>query len=299
MADRRPRGYQPDWHPRPATQELLAEVEMILGRYAAQMPLTIRQIWYAAVADGALAKQERSYKRLVELLAMARRSGRISWLAIRDDTDQPAEPRTFDGPDGFRRAVADAVHGYRLDRQAGQEARLEVWCEPAGLVPQLAAVTDPWGVPVYAGAVFTGLAGKRAAARRAATGGHGAVRIMVISDWDPGREHLFASLAEDIKAFAALDAPDVRMEFEHLAVTEQQIAELRLPTAPVRTGERRPFPGGATTQAEAIPPDALATLVREAISRSCDTEVLAAVLAREDDERHALLEELARFLRDA
>ncbi|MDN3293291.1 hypothetical protein QWM81_04350 [Streptomyces ficellus] len=288
MPDRRPRGYQPDWQPRPATLELLTAVELILGRYAAHLPLTIRQIWYAAVVGGVLAKQERTYKRLVELLGMARRSGRISWLAIRDDTEAAVEPVAYDGPDGFRRAQLDAARGFRLDRQAGQEARLEVWCDTAGLVPQLAAVTDPWGVPVYAGA--GGLSGKRAAARRAAVGGHATVRILVINDWDPGGLHLFTALAEDITAFAALDAPDVTMEFDRLAVTERQVAELGLPTAPVKAGDRRSFPGTSTTQAEALPPDALATLVRDAISGSRDTAVLADVLEREEAERRVLLE---------
>ncbi|MEU7281625.1 hypothetical protein AB0A69_23055 [Streptomyces sp. NPDC045431] len=288
MPDRRPRGYQPGWQPRPATEQLLAEVEMILGRYAAQLPLTMRQIWYATVADGALAKQERTYRRLADMLGMARRAGRISWLAIRDDADPATEPRTFDGPAGFRRAVTDAARAYRLDRQAGQEARLEVWCEPTGLAPQLAAVTDPWGVPVYAGGALTSLSGRRAAARRAATGGHGAVCVMVVGDWDPGRQHLFTALAEDVKAFAELDAPDVRVEFERLAVTEAQIAELRLPPAPLRAG-------ATPTQVEAIPPDALAGLVREAITRRRDDEVLAAVLAREEAERGMLLEQLRRM----
>ncbi|MFF8289626.1 hypothetical protein ACF068_10420 [Streptomyces sp. NPDC016309] len=288
MPDRRPRGYQPDWQPRPATQELLAAVELILGRYAAQLPLTIRQIWYAAVSDGVLVRQERTYKRLVDLLGMARRSGRISWLAIGDGTDAVVEPVAYDGPEGFRRAQLEAVRGFRLDRQAGQEARLEVWCDTAGLVPQLASVTDPWGVPVYASAA--GLSGKRAAARRAALGGHAAVRIMVVGDWDPNGVHLFTALAEDVTAFAALDAPDVRMHFDRLAVTEHQIAEFRLPTAPVKASERRSFPGTSTTQAEALPPDALAALVRDAISGNRDTDVLAEVLEREDAQRSALLE---------
>ncbi|MEE1753183.1 hypothetical protein [Streptomyces sp. SP18CS02] len=269
---------------------MLAAVELILGRYAAQLPLTIRQIWYAAIAEGFLIRQERTYKRLVEILGMARRSGRISWLAIRDDTQAAVEPLAYDGPDGFRRALVEAALGYRLDRQAGQAARIELWCETPGIVPQLAAVTDPWGVPVYAGTGFTSLSGKRAAALRAASGGHEALCILVISDWDPSGLHLFTALAEDIRAFAALDAPDVRMEFERLAVTEEQIAEFRLPTSPVKATDRRSFPGTSTTQAEALPPDVLASLVRDAISRRRDAAVLAEVLEREDVQRRALLE---------
>lgn len=81
MPDHRPRGYQPQWNPRPATVELLAAVTAVLVRFARQLPLTIRQIWYPCVADGVLAKEERTYKRLVEVVGMARRSGRIPWEA--------------------------------------------------------------------------------------------------------------------------------------------------------------------------------------------------------------------------
>lgn len=45
MPNRRPRGYQPQWKPRARTCELLAAVDRILERYAAQLPLTIRQIF--------------------------------------------------------------------------------------------------------------------------------------------------------------------------------------------------------------------------------------------------------------
>ncbi|PRH76090.1 hypothetical protein C6N75_27475 [Streptomyces solincola] len=292
MPDRRARGYQPDWQPRPATLELLTAVELVLGRYAAQLPLTIRQIWYAAVAAGALAGQERSYRRLVELIGMARRSGRISWLAVHDDTDTAVLPTAYDGPDAFRRARVEAVHGYRLDRQAGQEARQELWCDTPGLVPQLAGVTDPWGVPVHAAP--RGLSGRRAAARRAAAGGHAALRVLVVGDRDPVALGRYAALAEDVTAFAASDAPDVRVLFERLAVTEEQIELFALPAAPLRPGERRAAAGPPATQAEALPPDALARLVRAAVSRGYDTTVLAEVLAREEADRRALLDRPGR-----
>ncbi|MCK8681627.1 hypothetical protein [Streptomyces lichenis] len=306
MPDRRPRGYQPDWQPRSATLELLTAVELVLGRYAAQLPLTIRQIWYAALAEGAPGTagvligrergqdggggrgQERSYRRLVELIGMARRSGRISWLAVQDDSDTAVLPTAYDGPAGFHRARVEAALGYRLDRQSGQEARLELWCDTPGLVPQLAGVTDPWGVPVYAAP--RGLHGRRAAALRAAACGHGALRILVVGDRDPMALQLYGALAEDVTAFAATDAPDVRVLFERLAVTEEQIEAYALPAAPARAGDRGTPAGAPATHAEALPPDVLARLVREAVSRGYDTTVLAEVLAREEADRRTLLD---------
>ncbi|MEV4442560.1 hypothetical protein AB0K09_26835 [Streptomyces sp. NPDC049577] len=126
MPDKRPRGYQPWWRPRPRTVELLVAVDRVLDRYAAQLPLTIRQVWYSLISDGVLVKEERTYKRLVEVLGMARRSGRIPWEALRDDTENTAVPVAYAGPADFHQALLEAARAFRLDRQAGQRVRLEV-----------------------------------------------------------------------------------------------------------------------------------------------------------------------------
>ncbi|WP_336054319.1 hypothetical protein [Streptomyces sp. CA2R101] len=218
-------------------------VDRILERYAAQLLLTIRQVWYSLVSDGVLVKEERTYKHTVELLGMARRSGRLPWDALRDDTEIRAGPLAYDGPDDFRAGLRQAAVDFRLDRQAGQPVRLEIVCETSRMVPQLVAVADPYGVPVYSGSGFNGLPAKRAAALHAAAGEHRTVRIFVVSDWDPSGVHLFSALAEDVTAFAAVDAPGTEVVFERLAVTEQQIADY---------------------QAESLSPDVLAAVLKAA-----------------------------------
>ncbi|MBT2530509.1 hypothetical protein J7E91_35500 [Streptomyces sp. ISL-99] len=292
MPNRRPRGYQPLWKPRARTRELLAAVDRVLARYAAQLPLTIRQVWYSLISDGVVVKEERSYKRLVEVLGMARRSGRIRWEALRDDTEIRAEPIAYAGPEDFRAALRQAALDFRLDRQAGQEVRLETWSETAGMVNQLVTVADPYGVPVYSGSGFNGLPAKRGAALRAAADGHRAVRIFVISDWDQSGVHLFSALAEDVTAFAGVDAPGTEIVFERLAVTEQQIADYQLPTAAPKTSDNRSFTGTSTTQAEALPPDVLAAVLRGAIEAHRDMDVLDELLEREEEQRRTLLHRL-------
>ncbi|MFD3780282.1 hypothetical protein [Streptomyces sp. NPDC058612] len=267
-------------------------MDQILERYAAQLPLTIRQIWYSLISDGVLVKEERTYKQTVELLGMARRSGRIPWEALRDDTEIRAEPVAYEGPDDLRAGLRQAALNYRLDRQAGQPVRLEIVCETAGMVPQLVAVADPYGVPVYSGSGFNGLPAKRGAALRAAADGHRAVRVFVVSDWDQSGVHLFSALAEDVTAFAAVDAPGTEVVFERLAVTEQQIADYGLPTAPPKVSDHRSFSGTSTTQAEALPPDVLAAVLKAAITAQRDMRVLAALLEHEEDERRLLLQSL-------
>ncbi|MFD9038711.1 hypothetical protein [Streptomyces bottropensis] len=93
----------------------------------------------------------------------------------------------------------------------------------------------------------------------------------MVGDYDPSGEHLFNALAEDVIAFA--EAAGAEVEFERLAVIPEQIATYNLPTAPPKATDQRTFSGTATTQAEALPPDVRATIVREAIAAHRDPEV--------------------------
>ena len=49
----RPRGFMAGWNPRPTSVALIEKTRAVLADYAAQLPLTIRQIFYRLVgADG-------------------------------------------------------------------------------------------------------------------------------------------------------------------------------------------------------------------------------------------------------
>ncbi|MFC6981952.1 hypothetical protein [Streptomyces cirratus] len=80
--------------------------------------------------------------------------------------------------------------------------------------------------------------------------------------------------------------------FERLAVTEQRIADHALFAAPVKVSDNRSPSGISTIQAEALPPDVAATVVPSAIEADRDTDILARVLRREEDQRHELLRRL-------
>ncbi|MFI5867659.1 hypothetical protein [Streptomyces sp. NPDC051546] len=246
-------------------------------------------------SDGVLEKSERDYKRMCEYVGMARRSGRIGWEVIRDDTQIAVEaPQSFTGPADFLARVEAAAEGYRVDRQAGQPVRLELWCETAGMVPQLVRLGSEFGIACFSGGGFDGLVGKHDAAVRAVAAG-ARTKVLHVGDFDQSGEWLFVSLAEDVIAFAA--AAGAEVEFERVAVTAEQVALYGLPTSPPKATDRRSFSGRATTQAEALPPDVLASVVRAAIERHRDPGVHLAALAREEGERSEILAQVRRSLR--
>lgn len=83
--------------------------------------------------------------------------------------------------------------------------------------------------------------------------------------------------------------------FTRLAVTPQPITDLGLPTAPPKATDRRRFDGQETVQAEAIPPDVLADIIRQAITDRTDEKALHRVLDEEERMKAALAARVARI----
>jgi hypothetical protein len=149
----------------------------------------------------------------------------------------------------------------RLDRQDGQPVRLWLLCEAAGMGPMLAQAVNDFGVPVLASGGFDSTTAKHELAHELAR--FEAAEVLHIGDYDPSGVHVFQSLFEDVSAFVE-GRGGAAPTFTRLAVTEQQIADWGLPTAPPKPTDRRAFVGEAV-QAEAIPPDVLTELVIAAI----------------------------------
>ncbi len=152
------------------------------------------------------------------------------------------------------------------------------------MVPQLARVAEPYGLPVISSGGFEYVTEKHRLADD--LGDHGRrTEVLHIGDHDPSGAHLFLALAEDVQAFA--DELGGAVDFSRLAVTPEQIASLGLATAPPKKTDRHGF-NGKTCQAEAIPPDVIAAILGDAIEARIDRKALNLVLKREKQTRREL-----------
>ena len=68
---KRPRGFA-SWNPSGSTLEVLDAVNDVLDEYSANLPLTVRQIFYRLCGRNAIEKTEQGYGRLQEHLVRAR-----------------------------------------------------------------------------------------------------------------------------------------------------------------------------------------------------------------------------------
>ena len=284
----RPRGFA-SWSPEKATLALLAQVQGILDEYIDHLPLTIRQIFYRLVGAHDYEKSDRAYQRLIEHLNRARRARIISMDVIRDDGGVISEPDNWESAEQFMATIRAMAKDFTLDHSAGQATRLVVICEAGGMVPQLERVAHSFGVPVMSGGGFDSLTDKHKFA--AALSEHDRLtEVLHIGDHDPSGVSMFLAFLEDVEAFAR--ELGGQASFTRLAVTPAQIEEYRLPTAPPKTTDNRAF-SGETCQAEALPPDILADILRTAIEERLDQRVLDRVLQQERRIRRELTDRFA------
>jgi len=200
---------------------------------------------------------------------------------IRDDGFQMNEAPGWDDVDDLLRTIRVTIDKFTIDRQQGQERRIVLWCEAAGMVPQLQRVANDYSVPVYSSGGFDSITSKHTIGKE-----FGSVDSLVLhlGDLDPSGEHIYSSLAEDIKEFSKCYGGEP--EFIRLAVTREQVKQYDLPTSPPKARDNRSFDGD-TTQCESLPPRILAEIVPAAIEGNLDMEQYQAVVEREGSARAA------------
>jgi hypothetical protein len=290
----RPRGYA-GWRPHRKTEALLEQVDEVLVEYENYLPLTVRQIFYRLVGQYGYPKDELAYGRLCEHLNRARRARMIPFASIRDDGVTLMGSRWYAGVEAFRDETGERIRNYQRDRQNGQPQRLELWCEAGGMMPQLERIASTYSVLVRSASGFTSVTGTHDIAARAIKRTVPTV-ILHVGDYDPSGVSIFESMTEDAAAFVEADRDRTLGDYERItlrgvrvALTAEQVEGYGLPTAPPKRSDSRAGGWVETCQAEALPPDELATIVEDAIASHIDRQLFYDELAREKLDRNELL----------
>lgn len=295
MATNRPRGFAA-WKPQAESADLLDQVQQVLATYSNLLPLTGRQIFYRLVATTGYDKTEPAYKRLLELLNRARRARIIEMAAIRDDGVISAGDDRFNSGQDFLKSCQHWAASFQLDFMQYQPRHVEVLCEAGGMVPQLERVAEPYGVAVRSSGGFDSTTVKHQLGRLYGKQSKPVV-VLHVGDLDPSGEHICSNLAEDVGAFTSHYGGELSVL--RIAVTEDQQAAFDLPTAPTKPTDRRSFSAAFTVQAEALPPDALASIVRNAIEQQLDMAALAQAIDHQQVLRADLQRRVATLLTES
>jgi hypothetical protein len=286
---RRPVGYA-DWRPQAKTRLLLGQVAAVLAEYDDQLPLTVRQVFYRLVGAHGYAKSEHAYKNLCELLARARRAQLVPFASIRDDGVSVMEAQWYASPEDWWDDAGRRIERYQRDRQQGQAHRLELWCEAAGMMPQLERIAGAYSVPVFSAGGFLSLSAVRLIVDRARQRDHKTV-ILHVGDYDPSGHSIFDRMIADAQAFLVNDRLLALQEVigQRVSLTEEQVGLYALPTSPPKASDSRSAAWqGETCQVEALAPDALAAIVDDAIRGWFDLDLVQGEIGAERRDRIAI-----------
>lgn len=264
-----------------------AEIEAIraaiLRTLRADHPMTIRGLFYRLVSEEVIPKTEAAYKGLVVRLATEMRlDGTLPFRWVADNTRWRHGGLAYAGPEEW---LAESIQTYRLDLWRDQPVYVEVWLEKDALAGVLLQETDPLRVPLM---VTRGYPSITYLANAAAHIRHVGKPTMLyyFGDFDPSGVDIPRVVAQRLREFA----PAVRIGFHRVAVNEDQIEALGLPTRPTKTKDSRSgsFKGRRSVEVDAVPPAILRQWARERIERHIDPRKLAAIQREEALHRKCL-----------
>jgi hypothetical protein len=109
--------------------------------------------------------------------------------------------------------------------------------------------------------------------------------IYHLGDYDPSG----VAAGESIESALGEMAPNADITFERIAVTTKQIRQWRLPTRPTKKSDSRAAQfGDVSVELDAIAPDRLRAIVRQAIERHLPPTRLKKLKAQEARERRTI-----------
>ena len=281
----------------PAKVEYLGHVQQVIGDLREHWPLTLRQAFYRLVAGEVIANAVNEYKKLSRTLSQARLDGLVPWAAMEDRARSMlpsagwADGDTFvdDEVDGF-------LAGYRRDLMASQPVALELWVEKDALSRLCHRVAVNYCVPVVVARGFSSVSYVNECRNRVEANATRGKRTIVVyaGDLDPSGWEMLPSMMHTLQVEMGLGDMVVA---HRAALTPEQVAEHDLPHSPdalkwtdSRAGKYVERFGEIAVELDALPPDVLQTVVREAIEAPLDVSKLADERRREAEDRACLAE---------
>ncbi|MGP9804503.1 hypothetical protein [Paracoccus sp. NSM] len=250
-------------------------------------PVTVRQLFYAATVAGVpgIDKSEGGYAKVQVQVLDLRRAGRLPYHAISDSTRYMRKPRTYDG---WEAALSDTARLYRKSLWSNSDEAVEIWLEKSALAGVIYPVTSEYDVPLMP----TGGYSSETFAYGAVNNLQGSGKTLVIYalyDFDRSGQDAALSLQEKVERFG--QEYDVPVRFKQLGLSYEQVEALGLPTRPAKrtsiADQRWPYDFAA--ELDAIPPDTIRQLVKDAIEHHLPAWELEYLREVEAEERSMLL----------
>jgi hypothetical protein len=250
-------------------------------------PVTVRQVFYQAVNGALIPKSEtKGYRVVQRRLVALRESGEVPYGYVVDGTRYVHGHSRYSDLEEFAYFAAGL---YRKDYWANSEVNVEVWLEKDALKGVLIpTVVNECGLGLHVRRGFASITYLQEAAEEIDADGR-PTYVYVLTDFDPSG----AVIAEKIEEELTERAPLSDISVARLAVNRQQIERWNLPTHPTKTSDTRArrfrqLHGTDSVELDAIPPDELRRLVKDAIDSHMEPWRLQQFRMVEREERQTL-----------
>lgn len=280
---------------RPETLKLIRRANEVIERLEKQgFTLTLRQLYYQLVTQNLIPNKQESYNRLQRVLSDARLAGLVSWTALEDRGRNLRGFSTYTSP---LAAVRSVIANYKIDMWANQEWRPEVWVEKQAMESVVGRIANELRVDFYATKGYDSQSQSWRAGQRFANYVRKGQRPIVfhLADHDPSGQDMTNDIRARLEMFAG--TPVI---VQRLALNMPQIEQYNPPPNPAKETDARFAAyqeqyGDSSWELDALDPNVIMALIRDAVLLIRDPALWADAKAKEDEDR-AVLQETADHL---
>lgn len=282
---------------RSSTLEIIREANEILDDYREQgFDLTLRQLYYQFISRDMFdetwidkktgsTNNERSYKKLGEIINNGRLTGLIDWNSIVDRTRSIKINSHWE-------SVSDILHAsasqYHVDRWDEQETRVEVWIEKDALIDVVASVCGELDVPYFSCRGYVSQSAMWRASRRIDELDCEVI-VLHLGDHDPSGIDMSRDIQDRLSMFEVGNVCEIR----RIALTMEQVEELNPPPNPTKITDSRSNEyiaryGSDCWELDALEPSYLVNLIDSNVRRYIDIDMMDNMVRREEQGKRLL-----------
>jgi hypothetical protein len=239
-------------------------------------------VFYQGTVQGLVPKTEQGYGIVKNDLTIMRRARMLPYDWLADNTRWQRRPNTFSG---IEAALKDTAAFYRKSLWDDADSYVEIWLEKDALSGVVYPVTELNDVALMVARGYSSLSFLYSAAEYI-----GSLEVPAfiyhLGDFDPSGVNAGEKIEETLREMA----PAAEIYFQRLAVTPEQIQQWNRPTRPTKTTDSRAkrFGSDISVELDAIEPNQLREIVRDAIEQHLPPEQFAVLKAAEQSEREVI-----------
>lgn len=278
-----------------AKQALINTCSTIIEEYQAQnLRLTLRQLYYQCVSRDIIPNTKKSYKTLGNLISDARLAGLLDWDAIEDRVRVPRTQQEFDN---LADLAETAVNAYRLPRWKGQDTYCELWVEKDALAGVLSPLAREFHVTMMVNRGYSSQSAMYESANRFREKGDDlSLQLFYLGDHDPSGEDMVRDIRERFQMFG------VDVSVDKIALTMTQVRQFRPPPNPAKITDPRAAAyiaqfGNSSWEVDALPPEVLARIIRQAFEAVVDKDKMDAIKAQEEKDKAELRKAVEKIMK--